>query len=151
MHQLIFQSIIVSATFSGFLCMFSISHSSLSMMSRLTRNSVRDEDFITEKIFDQINFNSRLQKHLQYLSEKPHMTGQARDDKIREWIEQSFHKLKLDVNVKEYEVMLSYPSGTNRVALTGKEKNKLLNLQLFVYNFLCSRYCRSFGARRPIG
>ena len=130
--------------------MFSISHSSLSMMSRLTRNSVRDEDFITEKIFDQINFNSRLQKHLQYLSEKPHMTGQARDDKIREWIEQSFHKLKLDVNVKEYEVMLSYPSGTNRVALTGKEKLSL-HCQLFVYNFSCSRYCRSFGARRPVG
>ena len=125
--------------------MFSISHSSLSMMSRLTRNSVRDEDFITEKIFDQINFNSRLQKHLQYLSEKPHMTGQARDDKIREWIEQSFHKLKLDVNVKEYEVMLSYPSGTNRVALTGKEKQGFY-CQLFVYNFSCSRYCRSFGA-----
>ena len=130
--------------------MFSISHSSLSMMSRLTRNSVRDEDFITEKIFDQINFNSRLQKHLQYLSEKPHMTGQARDDKIREWIEQSFHKLKLDVNVKEYEVMLSYPSGTNRVALTGKEKQGFY-CQLFVYNFPCSRYCRSFGARRPVG
>ena len=50
---------IFSATV-GFLCMFAISESSLSMMSRLNRNPVEDESYVTQRIFEKIRSETFL-------------------------------------------------------------------------------------------
>ncbi len=100
---------------AGFLCMFGYAHKSLSMMSRLTRDSFTSEDYITEEVFDRIDAKS-LKEYLRWLSEKPHTTGQRRDDEIATWIRQSFQKFQMDfVTTDAYDVLLSYPRGHNKV------------------------------------
>ena len=105
---------IISATL-GFLCMFGIGHSRLSMISKLNKNSWEEEAFITEEIFERINVEA-MGDYLTWLTKSPHPAGQQRDREIADWIKNSFEKLDLDhVMVQSYEVMLSYPSGSNKV------------------------------------
>ena len=57
----------IFSTTLGFLSMFAIAQSSLSMMSRLNRNPIEDEKFLTEEIFERINTNL-LQRDVEWLS-----------------------------------------------------------------------------------
>ena len=57
----------IFSTTLGFLSMFAIAQSSLSMMSRLNRNPIEDEKFLTEEIFERINTNM-LQRDVEWLS-----------------------------------------------------------------------------------
>ena len=61
----------IFSTTLGFLSMFAIGQSSLSMMSRLNRNPIEDEKFITEEIFERIN-TKWLQESVEFLSFSPH-------------------------------------------------------------------------------
>ena len=99
--------------------MFAISASSLSMMSRLSRDSFHDEDFITEEIFERINRRD-LEENLKYFSQEPHPAGKRRNEEILAYeIKKLFEKMRLDhVSVQSYNVLLSYPKGTNKVSLS---------------------------------
>ena len=57
----------IFSTTLGFLSMFAIAQSSLSMMSRLNRNPIEDEKFLTEEIFERIDTNL-LQRDIEWLS-----------------------------------------------------------------------------------
>lgn len=108
-------AVAVTSVLLGFLGMFGIAQKSLYMQSRLTRNSVVDEKFITDEIFQRINADS-LQQYLQWLAEKPHPSGQTRENEIALWIKTSLEHLEFDyVTVDSYEVMLSLPSNQNKV------------------------------------
>ena len=110
----IFGVAVFSATV-GFLCMFAIGHSNLSLMTRLNSDSVVDESFITEEIFQRIQ-RRRLRSFLNYTSITPHPSGRERDKAIVDWIERLFNEMGLDhVHVPEYEVLLSYPTDENKV------------------------------------
>ena len=62
----------IFSTTLGFLSMFAIGQKSLSMMSRLNRNPIEDEKFLTEEIFERID-TYWLQKNVKWLSElSPH-------------------------------------------------------------------------------
>jgi hypothetical protein len=101
---------------AGFLFMFGYAHSSLSMIARLTRNSIVKEDFITEEIFERINEES-LREYLKYLTLEPHSSGQSRDEKIAHWIRTRFEEFHMDfVSIDAYDVMLSFPKGPNKVS-----------------------------------
>merc|ERR1712008_29754 len=79
----------IFSTTLGFLSMFAIGQSSLSMMSRLNRNPIEDEKFITEEIFERINTNW-FEGGMKFLSFEPHPGGQSRDNKIIDWIKKRF-------------------------------------------------------------
>ena len=61
----------IFSTTLGFLSMFAIAQSSLSMMSRLNRNPIEDEKFLTEEIFERIN-RKWLEDGVKFLSSTPH-------------------------------------------------------------------------------
>ena len=61
----------IFSTTLGFLSMFAIAQSSLSMMSRLNRNPIEDEKFLTEEIFERIN-RKWLEDGMKFLSFSPH-------------------------------------------------------------------------------
>ena len=61
----------IFSTTLGFLSMFAIAQSSLSMMSRLNRNPIEDEKFLTEEIFERINLKW-LEDGMKFLSFSPH-------------------------------------------------------------------------------
>ena len=111
---IIFGVSVFSATV-GFLCMFAIGHSNLSLMTRLNSDSVVDESFITDEIFERISVR-RLRQFLNYTSLIPHPSGKTRDGKIEEWIKRTFNEMGVDhVDEPEYEVLLSFPTGENKV------------------------------------
>ena len=107
--------------------MFAISHKSLSMMNKLTSDSVKEEDFISEAIFDRLS-PTRLQKNLNFIAKFPHTTGQkgqSNDNIIKNWIEEQLgdhDKMNFHVEEKTYEVMLSYPTAKNKVSLENTSK-----------------------------
>ena len=88
-HQKIALGIIAGVAFFsatlGFLCMFAISQSSLAMMSRLNRDSITDEHFITEEIFERIDRDS-MKRYLEYLTEYPHPAGSRKEEEFTNWI-----------------------------------------------------------------
>ena len=57
-----------------------------------------------------------MQEYVKWLSDKPHPVGETRDIEIARWIRTKFEDMKLD-HVKEYsyEVLLSFPTGENKV------------------------------------
>ena len=118
---------------SGVLCMFAISHKSLSMMNKLTSDSVKEEDFISEAIFDRLS-PTRLQKNLNFIAKFPHTTGQkgqSNDNIIKNWIEEQLgdhDKMNFHVEEKTYEVMLSYPTAKNKVSLFNKWSHDFYSL-----------------------
>ena len=57
----------IFSTTLGFLSMFAIAQTSLSMMSRLNRNPIEDEKFLTEEIFERID-TRMLQRDVEWLS-----------------------------------------------------------------------------------
>ena len=61
----------IFSTTLGFLSMFAIAQSSLSMMSRLNRNPIEDEKFLTEEIFERIN-RKWFDDGMKFLSFSPH-------------------------------------------------------------------------------
>ena len=61
----------IFSTTLGFLSMFGIAQSSLSMMSRLNRNPIEDEKFLTEEIFERIN-RKWFDDGMKFLSFSPH-------------------------------------------------------------------------------
>ena len=61
----------IFSTTLGFLSMFAIGQRSLSMMSRLNRNPIEDEKFLTEEIFERINTNW-FEGGMKFLSFIPH-------------------------------------------------------------------------------
>ena len=67
----IIAGVAIFSTTLGFLSMFAIAQSSLSMMSRLNRNPIEDEKFLTEEIFERIN-RKWLEDGVKFLSFTPH-------------------------------------------------------------------------------
>ena len=115
-------SVGVASCILGFLCMFAISESSLSMMSRLSRDSFYDEDFINEEIFERIT-RKDLEFNLKFFSEEPHPAGKRRNEEVlADEIKRFFEKARMDyVEVQSYNVLLSYPKGINKVSIRTNE------------------------------
>ena len=105
----------LSSFILGFLCMFAISSSSLSMMAKLSRDSFIDDDFITEEIFERIH-KETLGRNVAYFSNKTHPAGLSRDRDFATEIKNKFKEWKFDhVEIQSYEVLLSYPKELNKV------------------------------------
>ena len=109
-------SISIGSCILGFLSMFAISQSSLSMMSRLNRDSSTDQAFITEEIFARIS-RKDLGENLEFFAEKPHPAGEDQDKDLANWIRKLFEDiLRMDqVTTHTYKVLLSYPQDDNKV------------------------------------
>ena len=102
-------SISIGSCILGFLSMFAISQSSLSMMSRLNRDSSTDEYFITEEIFSRIS-RKDLEENLKFFALKEHPAGGEQDKELADTIKKLFERLKMDqVTTDTYKVKLSYP------------------------------------------
>ena len=67
----IIAGVAIFSTTLGFLSMFAIAQSSLSMMSRLNRNPIEDEKFLTEEIFERIN-RKWFDECMKFVSFSPH-------------------------------------------------------------------------------
>ena len=123
-------SISIGSCILGFLSMFAISQSSLSMMSRLNRDSSTDEYFITEEIFSRIS-RKDLEENLKFFALKEHPAGGEQDKELADTIKKLFERLKMDqVTTDTYKVKLSYPKDNgNKVEImdgnTVKESAKL--------------------------
>ena len=101
----------------GFLCMFAIGQGNLAIISKLNWDSLKNEDYITEEIYERIDVKS-IKGYLNWLTQTPHPADQRRDEDIANWIKSSFQAFELDlVQVFDYEVLLSVPKETNKVEL----------------------------------
>ena len=111
-------SISIGSCILGFLSMFAISQSSLSMMSRLNRDSSTDEYFITEEIFSRIS-RKDLEENLKFFALKEHPAGGEQDKELADTIKKLFERLKMDqVTTDTYKVKLSYPKNNgNKVEI----------------------------------
>jgi hypothetical protein len=111
-------SVFVSAI-AGFLCAYAFAHPSITTMRRLNRDAYREDESVTDAIFEAID-GQEMGTYVDWIAKSPHVAGTQRDKEIAEWIKKMFHAAQLDfVGVSWYDTLLSYsnPNRPNSVEL----------------------------------
>lgn len=117
----LFAGCVVGSAVVGFFISFGITFQSVRTMSRINRDSLSRDRYITDRILGKVDRES-LDKYQQWLAEQAHPATDPRDHQIASWIKEVFQRdLKLDhVAVHTYSVLLTLPPApgkTNKVEL----------------------------------
>lgn len=68
-----------------------------------------DDPSITARLLQQLQASS-IERHIRFLSERPHLAGTRGDQRTVDYIKQEFQSMGYNVTLYPYDVVLSYPA-----------------------------------------